>query len=76
MAYTRTPGGHPSGAVHRGQFPESRSHPEWGIVQGLAIGENQDGVSVITMSVTNFFTRRVSAEGSEALRSGVPGASM
>lgn len=55
---------------------ESRSHPEWGIMQGLAIGENQDGVSVITMSVTNFFTRRVSAGASEALRSGVPGASM
>ncbi len=55
---------------------ESRSHPEWGIVQGLAIGANQDGVSAITMSVTNLINRRTSAKGSEALRSGVPGVSM
>jgi len=55
---------------------ESRSHPEWRIVQGLAIGENQDGVSAITMSVTNLINRRTSAKGSEALRSGVPGVSM
>jgi len=53
---------------------ESRSRPEWGIVQGLATAENRKGVTVMTMSVMNFFTRQFPADGGDALRPRGPGA--
>jgi len=46
---------------------KSRSRPEWGIVTGRATAENQEGVTVMTMSVINLFTRRYAAEGDGAL---------
>lgn len=53
---------------------KSRSRPEWGIVQGLATVENQDNVTVMTMTVINLFTRRYAAEGGGALPPPGPGA--
>jgi len=51
---------------------KSRSRPEWGIVTGLASAENQEGVTVMTMSVINLFTRRYAAEADGRLASPGP----
>ncbi len=37
-------------------------------MQGLATAENRKGVTVMTMSVMNFFTRQFPADGGDALR--------